>query len=223
MATLRKQQVYLGMESDQSVLECNKRLSIVGWRLYVDPDGHQQPDLLYSAETLKPVHVKAVCGFRTWIDAEFSAVRFELYTKRRQCSATAQPSYDQHLPSLTHLDIRSVSSPLTIQPQNAFSALEMRELRLKMKQKGEARKPVEGELIRPSWVGKPDGCEEGLPITRDCGTDQETGKQCFRMSEEEIRLSVTSLPVRIGFITLCRVSQIFISERDWRLQCGMLL
>ncbi|MDA1054323.1 MAG: hypothetical protein O3C40_28085 [Planctomycetota bacterium] len=31
-------------------------------------------------------------------------------------------------------------------------ALELRELRLKMKQKGEAREPVDGALIRPGWV-----------------------------------------------------------------------
>ena len=35
----------------------------------------------------------------------------------------------------------------------------LRELRLKMKQKGEAREPVDGELIRPGWVREPDGCE----------------------------------------------------------------
>ena len=75
---------HFGIEDDQSVLEWNKHLSIVGWRLDVDPDGKQQPDLLYSAECAHPVHEKAIREFKTWIDAELSAVRIELDAQRRQ-------------------------------------------------------------------------------------------------------------------------------------------
>ena len=55
--------------------------------------------------------------------------------------------------------------------QNALDALELHELRLKMKQKGEAREPVDGELIRPGWVRGSDGREEELRVTLDWGTD----------------------------------------------------
>ena len=47
--------------------------------------------------------------------------------------------------------------------------LELRELRLKMKQKGEAREPVDGELIRPGWVREPDGRDEELRVTLSLG------------------------------------------------------
>ncbi len=49
------------------------------------------------------------------------------------------------------------------------NALELRELRLKMKQKGEPHEPVDGELIRPGWVREPDGREEELRVTLSLG------------------------------------------------------
>lgn len=217
---------HFGIENDQSVLEWNKHLSIVGWRLDVDPDGKQQPDLLYSAECKHPVHEKAIREFKTWIDAELSAVRIELDAQRRQLPAAAQTRYDLHLPSQTRLDIRSARDPLTDQPkyvyhdlqfrldqdeiqqllmgeslygdpglcirellQNALDALELRELRLKMKQKGEAREPVDGELIRPGWVREPDGREEELRVTLDWGTDEETGQQWLRVSDNGVGMT----------------------------------
>ena len=39
--------------------------------------------------------------------------------------------------------------------QNALDALELLELRLKMKQKGEAREPADGDWLRPGWVREP--------------------------------------------------------------------
>jgi len=108
---------HFGIENDQSVLEWNKHLSIVGWRMDVDPEGKQQPDLLYSAECQHPVHEKAIREFKTWIDAELSAVRTELDAQRRQLPVAAQPRYDLHLPSQTRLDIRPARDPLTDQPK----------------------------------------------------------------------------------------------------------
>lgn len=217
---------HFGIENDQSVLEWNKHLSIVGWRLDVDPDGKRQPDLLYSTECQHPVHEKAIREFKTWIDAELSAVRIELDAQRRQLPAAAQPRYDLHLPSQTRLDIRPARDPLTDQPkyvyhdlqfrldqdeiqqllmgeslygdpglcirellQNALDALELRELRLKMKQKGEAREPVDGELIRPGWVREPDGREEELRVTLDWGTDEETGQQWLRVTDNGVGMT----------------------------------
>ncbi|MDH3719294.1 MAG: hypothetical protein OES79_14335 [Planctomycetota bacterium] len=217
---------HFGIENDQSVLEWNKHLSIVGWRLDVDPDGRQQPDLLYSAECQHPVHEKAIREFKTWIDAELSAVRIELDAQRRQLPAAAQPRYDLHLPSQTRLDIRPARDPLTDQPkyvyhdlqfrldqdeiqqllmgeslygdpglcirellQNALDALELRELRLKMKQKGEAREPVDGDLIRPGWVREPDGREEELRVTLDWGTDEETSQQWLRVTDNGVGMT----------------------------------
>ena len=69
------------------------------------------------------------------------------------------------------------------------SALEMRELRLKMKQKGEAREPVDGELIRPGWVREPDGREEELRVTLDWGTDEETGQQWLRVTDNGVGMT----------------------------------
>jgi hypothetical protein len=217
---------HFGIENDQSVLEWNKHLSIVGWRLDVDPDGKQQPDLLYSAECQHPVHEKAVREFKTWIDAELSAVRIELDAQRRQLPAAVQPRYDLHLPSQTRLDIRAARDPLTDQPkyvfhdlqfrldqdeiqqllmgeslygdpglcirellQNSLDALELRELRLKMKQKGEAREPVDGELIRPGWVREPNGREEELRVTLDWGVDEETGQQWLRVTDNGVGMT----------------------------------
>jgi len=45
--------------------------------------------------------------------------------------------------------------------------LELLELRLKLKQNGEARRPVDDELICPGWVREPDGRKEGLRVTLD--------------------------------------------------------
>jgi hypothetical protein len=245
---------HFGIENDQSVLEWNKHLSIVGWRLDVDPDGKQQPDLLYSAECVHPVHEKAIREFKTWIDAELSAVRIELDAQRRQLPAAAQYQapvghrYDLHLPSQTRLDIRPAPDPLTDQPkyiyhdlqfrldqdeiqqllmgeslygdpgrrrriqrprgacirellQNALDALELRELRLKMKQKGEAREPVDGDWLRPGWVREPEGREEEPRVTlsrrygrgdrlalaaRDRGSDQELLHADWRFSVTRI-------------------------------------
>ncbi len=217
---------HFGIENDQSVLEWNRHLSVVGWRLDVDPDGKQQPDLLYSAECQHPVHEKAICDFKTWIDVELSAVRIELDAQRRQLPAAAQDGYDLHLPSQTRLDIRAARDSLTDQPkyvyhdlqfrldqdeiqqllmgeslygdpglcirellQNALDALELRELRLKMKQKGEAREPVDGELIRPGWVREPDGREEELRVTLDWGTDDQSGQQWLRVTDNGVGMT----------------------------------
>ena len=73
--------------------------------------------------------------------------------------------------------------------QNALDALELRELRLKMKQKGEAREPVDGELIRPGWVREPDGREEELRVTLDWGTDEETGQQWLRVTDNGVGMT----------------------------------
>jgi hypothetical protein len=217
---------HFGIENNQSVLEWNKHLSIVGWRLDVDPDGKQQPDLLYSAECQHPVHEKAIREFKTWIDAELSAVRIELDAQHRQLPAAAQDRYEMHLPSQTRLDIRPTRDPLTDQPkyvyhdlqfrldqdeiqqllmgeslygdpglcirellQNALDALELRELRLKIKQKGEAREPVDGDLIRPGWVREPDGREEELRVTLDWGTDEETGQQWLCVTDNGVGMT----------------------------------
>lgn len=217
---------HFGIENNKSVLEWNKHLSIVGWRLDIDPDGKQQPDLLYSAECQHPVHEKAIREFKTWIDAELSAVRIEMDAQRRQLPAAAQPRYDLHLPSQTRLDIRAARDPLTDQPkyvyydlqfrldqdeiqqllmgeslygdpgvcirellQNALDALELRELRLKMKQKGEAREPVGGDWLRPGWVREPDGREEELRVTLDWGTDEATGQQWLCVTDNGVGMT----------------------------------
>lgn len=79
------------------------------------------------------------------------------------------------------------------QLQNAVDALELRELRLKMKQKCGAREPVDGELIRSGWVRESDGREEELRVTLDWGTDEETGQQWLRVTEEVIKNYVTQI------------------------------
>ena len=219
---------HFGIENDQSVLEWNKHLSIVGWRLYVNPDSKQQPDLLYSAECQHPVHEKAIREFKTSIDAELSAVRIELDAQRRQLPAADRPHYELHLPSQTRLDIRPVRDPVTDQPkyvyhdlqfrldqdeiqqllmgeslygdpslcirellQNALDALELRELRLKMKQKGETHEPVDGILhpTKKGWIINAKGEEEELRVTLDWGTDEETGQQWLRVTDNGVGMT----------------------------------
>lgn len=268
---------HFGIENDQSVLEWNKHLSIVGWRLDVDPDGKQQPELLYTAEWRHPVHEKAIREFKTWIDAELSAVRIELDAQRRQLpflwhgrpdrdsatdhgrDARATHRYDLHLPSQTRLDIRPARDPLTDQPkyvyhdlqfrldqdeiqqllmgeslygdpglcirellQNALDALELRELRLKMKQKGEPREPVDGELIRHGWVREPDGREEELRVTLDWGTDEETGQQWLRVTDNGVGMTeevIKNYFTQIGK-SYYRNDPSFSSERDAMVSAG---
>jgi hypothetical protein len=53
--------------------------------------------------------------------------------------------------------------------QNTLDALELRQLWLKMQQKGEAREPVYGEPIRRGWVREPDGRGEELGVTLHWG------------------------------------------------------
>ncbi len=58
-----------------------------------------------------------------------------------------------------------------------------------MKQKGGAREPVDGELIRPGWVREPDGREEELRVTLDWGTDEETGQQWLRVTDNGVGMT----------------------------------
>ena len=219
---------HFGIENDKSILEWSKHLSIVGWRLDVDPEGRRQPDLLYSAECEHPVHEKAIREFTMWIDAELSTVRIELDAQRRQLPAADRDRYNLHLPSQTRLDIQPVRDPVTDEPkyvyhdlqfrldqdeiqqllmgeslygdpglcirellQNALDALELRELRLKMKQKGEAREPVDG-FIHPTkkgWIINADGQDEELRVTVDWGTDEETGQQWLRVTDNGVGMT----------------------------------
>ena len=85
--------------------------------------------------------------------------------------------------------------------QDSMDAPELRKLRLIMKQKGEVRDPVDGELMRVSWVREPDGREEDLRVTLDWGSDEETGQHRLRVTDngegmtEEV---ITSYFTQIG-------------------------
>ncbi|ADB15981.1 hypothetical protein Psta_1304 [Pirellula staleyi DSM 6068] len=74
-----------GIGNDQSVLEWNKHLSILGWRLDIDPDGKQQSYLLCSAECQHLVHEKAIREFKASIGAKLFAVHIELDTSKAHC------------------------------------------------------------------------------------------------------------------------------------------
>ena len=67
--------------------------------------------------------------------------------------------------------------------------MQLRELRLKMKQKGAAREPVDGEPIRPGWVREPDGHEEELRVTLDLGTDGEASQQWLRVTDNGVGMT----------------------------------
>ena len=53
----------------------------------------------------------------------------------------------------------------------------------------EAREPVDGELIRPGWVRESDGREEELRVTLDWGTDEETGQQWLRVTNNGVGMT----------------------------------
>lgn len=217
---------HFGIDNEKSVLEWNKHLSVLGWRLDVDPDGKRQPDLLYSAECQHPVHEKTIRDFKRLIDTELSAVRIELDAQCRQLPRIVQPRYDMHLPSQTRLDIRPTRDSLTDEPkyvyhdlqfqldqgeiqqllmgeslygdrdlcvrellQNALDALELRELRLKMKQKGGTHEPVDGELTRPGWVREPNSLEEELRATLTWGTDEASGQHWLRVTDNGVGMT----------------------------------
>ena len=46
-----------------------------------------------------------------------------------------------------------------------LDTLELRELRLKVKQKSEPRESMDGDWRRPGWVREPDGRDEELRVT----------------------------------------------------------
>jgi hypothetical protein len=78
-----------------------------------------------------------------------------------------------------------LSPPFALIP----ALLPMRELRLKIKQKGEAREPVDGELIRYGCVRGPDGREEEPRVTLDWGTGEEIGQQWLRVTDNGVGMT----------------------------------
>ncbi len=217
---------HFGIENDRSILEWTKHLSIVGWRLDVDPTGKRQPELVYSAECEHPVHEKVIRDFIRVIDAELSAARAELDAQRRQLGSAGEHRYDLCLPNHTRLDVRAKHDSLTDKPsylyydlqfkldqneiqellmgeslygdpslcirelvQNALDALELRELRLKIKQKTQAPEPDVGELVRPGWVREPDGKQQELRVLVDWGADEATGQEWLRVTDNGIGMS----------------------------------
>ena len=219
---------HFGIENDHSILEWNKHQAIVGWKLKIDPAGHELPQLKYEAECVHPVHEKSIRVFAQWIDAELNAVRTELDAQQRHLRIADRERYKLHLAAKTDIVIRAVRDANTDQPkyiyhdlqfrldqdelqqllmgeslygdpalcirellQNALDALELRELRLKMKRKGEAREPVDG-FIHPTkkgWIINETGEEEELRVTLDWGTDEETGQQWLRVTDNGVGMT----------------------------------
>ena len=77
---------------------------------------------------------------------------------------------------------------------------ELRELRLKMKQKSEVASG-DREVSRPGWVREPYGREEELRVTLDWGTDEETGQQRLRVTGNGVGMTeevITDYFTQIG-------------------------
>src|SRR5690606_35384604 len=67
--------------------------------------------------------------------------------------------------------------------QNSLDALELRELRLKLKSKGCQHEAVDGELVRPGWVRELDGRERELGVDMEWGVVEATGQHWIRISD----------------------------------------
>ena len=201
---------HIGIENEQSILEWEKHLSVVGWKLKVRPT---HPKLRYEAVCAHPVHEKSIREFIRWIDRELKAVRAEQDAQRRQMDEDER-RYELYLPTHVEKRIRPkrgvngrplyhyediefrldqdeilnllMGESLYGDPslcirellQNALDAVQMRDLRLQMLEKGaEPAEPV--DLPRP----------EELSVTLTWGHDEASGQDYLLVRDNGIGMT----------------------------------
>lgn len=74
--------------------------------------------------------------------------------------------------------------------QNSLDALELRELRLKMKHKSDSYARLNGERTRPGWVRESDGREDELRVMLDWGVDEHTGQYWLRVADNGVGMTL---------------------------------
>lgn len=99
---------HFGIDSDKSILEWSKHLSVVGWRFDVDEIDKSNCTLQYSAESSHPVHEKLIREFMGCINNELLAVRNEFGIQQRLSPGIARLRYDLILPTHSRLEIQPV-------------------------------------------------------------------------------------------------------------------